>query len=183
MNREKNNQTFRNSAEPGKPGTPSGKGWLWRGMSRFPVRLLIFAILWWGLAGGSLKDWPAAIFFSGLAALLSIILVPSKQLRLKALLGFMPFFFRLSLMGGIDVTTRAMKPDMPLKTGTITYPVTLKHPAARVFFIWVVSLLPGTAAAQLMNQSLRLHVLDMNQSHHERLRELEQRLDAIFPEV
>ncbi len=183
MNREAINQTFGNSTKPGKAGSPSGNGWLWRGISRFPGRLLIFAVLWWGLAGGSLKDWPVALLFSGLAALLSILLVPSKQMYIRGLLGFMPFFFRLSIMGGLDVTTRAMKPAMPLKTGTIIYQVTLKNPAARVFFVWVVSLLPGTAAVQLTDQSLRLHVLDMNLAHDQRLHELEQRLDAIFPDT
>ncbi|RQD73168.1 Na+/H+ antiporter subunit E [Desulfonatronospira sp. MSAO_Bac3] len=146
----------------------------------FAFRLVLFGVVWWGLAGGSLQDWPLGLFFVLAAAVSSMFLVPGQNLRLPGLPGFIPFFLHLSLLGGLDVTSRAFRPSMPLKTGIIMHRVQLEHPTARVLFVWVVSLLPGTASVQLVDQSLRIHVLDAAQPHQDRLKDLEKRIQALF---
>jgi len=143
-------------------------------------RLTLFGFIWWGLSGGSFQDWPLGLFFVLGAAVSSMFLVPGQNLRLLGLLGFIPFFLHLSLLGGLDVTSRAFKPSLPLETGIIMHKVRLEHPTARVLFVWVVSLLPGTASVQLTDQVLRIHVLDTEQPHQERLKDLEKRIQALF---
>jgi len=146
----------------------------------FAFRLALFGVIWWGLAGGSFQDWPLGLFFVLAAAVSSMFLVPGQNLRLLGLLGFIPFFLLLSLLGGLDVTSRAFRPSMPLETGIIMHTVQLEHPTARLLFVWVVSLLPGTASVQLMDKRLRIHVLDMHQPHQQRLQDLENRIQALF---
>ncbi len=147
---------------------------------RFAFRLTLFGVVWWGLAGGSFQDWPLGLFFVIGASVISMLFVPGQNLRLTGLLGFLPFFLHLSLLGGIDVTLRAFRPSMPLETGIIMHTMQLEHPTARVLFVWVVSLLPGTASVQLMDKPLRIHVLDMHQPHQQRLQDLENRIQAVF---
>jgi len=146
----------------------------------FAFRLALFGIVWWGLAGGSFQDWPLGLFFVLAAAASSMLLVPGQKLRLVGILKFIPFFLNLSLLGGLDVTSRAFRPSMPLETGIIMHQVRLEHPTARVLLVWVVSLLPGTASVQLMDEQLRIHVLDSAQPHRELLQDLENRIQALF---
>jgi multicomponent Na+:H+ antiporter subunit E len=62
----------------------------------------------------------------------------------------------------------------------MNYNLKLANSTARVIFVWVVSLLPGTASVQLVGQILRIHVLDQELSHKQRLRELEKHVAALF---
>ncbi|WP_291319158.1 Na+/H+ antiporter subunit E [Desulfonatronospira sp.] len=146
----------------------------------FAFRVALFGVIWWGLAGGSFQDWPLGGVFVLAAAVSSMFLVPGQSLRLPGLPGFIPFFLHLSLLGGLDVTSRAFRPSMPLKAGIITHTVRLEHPTAKVLFVWVVSLLPGTASVQFTQQVLHIHVLDMHQPHLQRLQDLEERIQALF---
>ncbi|EFI34661.1 cation antiporter [Desulfonatronospira thiodismutans ASO3-1] len=166
--------------EPGNQAKRSPRPGVIAGARCFAFRLALFGVIWWGLAGGSLQDWPLGLFFVLAAAVSSMFLVPGQNLRLPGLPGFIPFFLHLSLLGGLDVTSRAFRPSMPLKTGIIMHRVQLEHPTARVLFVWVVSLLPGTASVQLVDQSLRIHVLDAAQPHQDRLKDLEKRIQALF---
>ncbi len=144
------------------------------------VRIVIFAFIWWGLSAGIL-DQIILVFILVLAsALLSILLVPPQKISTHGLLKFIPFFIRLSVMGGIDVASRAFKPSMPLKTGFIKYHLKLIHPTARILFVWIVSLLPGTASVSLENQTLHIHVLDQKLDHDFRLKELEKHITMLF---
>lgn len=52
--------------------------------------------------------------------------------------------------------------------------------AVRVLFLWVVSLLPGTAAVDLQGDKARIHVLDQRLADSGTLRELERRIAAMF---
>ncbi len=166
--------------EPGNQAKRGPRPGVIAGAWCFVFRLALFGVIWWGLAGGSLQDWPLALFFILAAAASSMFLVPGQKLRLAGIPGFIPFFLHLSLMGGLDVTSRAFRPSMPLETGIIMHRVRLEHPTARVLFVWVVSLLPGTASVQLTDQRLRIHVLDSDQPHHKRLQDLEKKIQALF---
>ncbi|WP_051617232.1 Na+/H+ antiporter subunit E [Desulfonatronovibrio hydrogenovorans] len=144
------------------------------------LRWFIFGIIWWGLSEGQWREPWAAFFFISAAALLSALLVPFQKISLRGLLSFIPFFVHLSIMGGIDVASRAIRPSMPLRTGFFQYSISLEHPTARVIFIWVVSLLPGTASVQLKEDLLQIHVLDRQLSHQKRLHELEEHIKSLF---
>ncbi len=146
----------------------------------FIIRWAVFGVLWWGLSQGGTEQWPLSIFFISAAALLSIIMVPAQHMSLTGFLRFIPFYIFKSVMGGLDVAGRALRPSMPLKTGFIDYPLKLEHNTARVVFVWVVSLLPGTAGISLREKELRIHVIDEDLLHEQQLNSLERHLADMF---
>lgn len=161
---------------------------LFTGLSRHPVKLLpgltvrivIFSIIWWGLSAGVMDQIILMLFLILASALISILLIPPQKVNITGMILFIPFFIRLSVMGGIDVAFRAFRPSMPLKTGFVKYPLSLSHQTARVLFVWVVSLLPGTASVCLKDNVMNIHVLDRNISHTSNLEKLEHKIALIF---
>lgn len=143
------------------------------------IRICVFALLWVGLAG-SLRDWPLALVFVLGAAASSLILYAPIPFRPIGLARFIPFFLMSSLQGGLDVARRAFSPAMHLKPGLITHKLNFVHPVAKVVFICLVSLLPGTASVHLEGNILHIHVLDLNLGHPQKLQELERRVDGLF---
>ncbi|MFP4109020.1 MAG: Na+/H+ antiporter subunit E [Desulfonatronovibrio sp.] len=156
----------------------NSRSWLWA--KGFAGRWLIFAVLWWSLTRGEMSQWPLSFFFITASAFLSILLIPFQPCSVKGLLKFIPFFFHLSILGGIDVAGRALRPSMPLHSGFIDYHLNLRQPAARAALVWAVSLLPGTASINLKGHNLRIHVLDKTLSHEKSLKKLEERIRKIF---
>lgn len=152
--------------------------WLWA--KGFASRWIIFAVLWWSLTHGEMNQWPLSVFFITASSFLSILLIPIQHFSAKGLLKFIPFFFHLSVLGGIDVAGRALKPSMPLQSGLINYHLQMQNSAAKVTFVWAVSLLPGTAAINLNGQNLRIHVLDKTFSHEKHLTKLAEHIKCIF---
>lgn len=146
----------------------------------FLIRWIIFALIWWGLSAGAGGQTVLSMAIISLSAALSTLLVPSQAIIPYGALRFIPVFIHLSVLGGLDVATRAFRPSMPLKTGFVSYTLHLNHPAARILFVWTVSLLPGTASVKLNDQMLRIHVLDRELTHEKRLKELEQHIAGIF---
>jgi len=146
----------------------------------FIFRWIIFALIWWGLSMGKISQPFLIIFVITISAALSSLLIPPQNMRVTGIIRFTPFFIRLSVLGGLDVASRAFRPSMPLNTGFMNYNLKLANSTARVIFVWVVSLLPGTASVQLVGQILRIHVLDQELSHKQRLRELEKHVAALF---
>ncbi|MFO7876465.1 MAG: Na+/H+ antiporter subunit E [Desulfovermiculus sp.] len=136
------------------------------------IRVCVFALLWWGLTGSS-RDWPLAMVFVLGAAISSLILYCPIPFRPTGLVRFIPFFLVSSLQGGLDVARRAFSPAMPLQPGLIIYNLRIVHPVAKVVFIWVVSLLPGTASVHLDGQRLHIHVLDVRLDHALKFEKLE----------
>ncbi|MFO7801917.1 MAG: Na+/H+ antiporter subunit E [Desulfovermiculus sp.] len=143
------------------------------------IRICVFAFLWTGLAG-SLRDWPLALVFVLGAAASSLILYVPIPFRPIGLARFVPFFLISSLQGGLDVARRAFSPAMPLQPGLITYKLNVVQPVAKVVFIWVVSLLPGTASVHLEGNILHIHVLDQNLRHGHKLHKLERYVAGMF---
>lgn len=151
-------------------------------MTAFVVRMLAFGLLWWVLSEGSLSDPLLPLLFTLAATVTSLLLLPAGGLRWRPLgvLRFVPYFLKQSVLGGIDVTRRAMSPALPLKPGFVEVPLRLKHDEARVLFVWVISLLPGTASAQLKKDALTVHVLDKEKWTASSLLVLEARVAACF---
>jgi multicomponent Na+:H+ antiporter subunit E len=93
---------------------------------------------------------------------------------------FIPHFVRESITGGIDVSRRALSPSMPLDPALIEFPLQLRSEAARVFFAWTVSLLPGTLSVRLDSTFIMVHVLDQQLPIEAKLRQLEGDIGALF---
>lgn len=142
----------------------------------------LFALLWWGLCEGRLHAPFLALLAIGLAVAASLLFVPpgSWKFRLMGLISFLPYFLYQSLVAGWDVSKRALSPRLPVSPSVIRYPLTLRSRAGRIFLVWIVSMLPGTASIALDAEYLTVHLLAGHLPHEERLRELEKKIEMLF---
>lgn len=103
---------------------------------------------------------------------------------LPSLLGvlyFMPFFLWESLRGGVDVALRTLTPRMRVDPGFCSYPIRLQRHEARLLFANCVSLLPGTLAADLVNNDrLTIHLLDTSADSMKELQRLERAVGRVY---
>lgn len=159
-----------------------GEEGVWRFMLRFSARGTILALFWWILSNGDVQSWviggPAVLLATGSILLLSH--GARQHWRLTGLLSFMPFFLWRSFCGSIDVARRAMHPKMPLEPAFIDYNVSLPNGAPRLFMASVVSLLPGTLSAELSEDCMKVHVLDVNADALKELQSLEAKIGHLF---
>jgi multicomponent Na+:H+ antiporter subunit E len=137
---------------------------------------------WWILTEGrSAFTWVGLIGVAA-AVLLSMRLMPAAlgRWRFGALARFVPFFLWQSLLGGLDVAQRALRPRLNLRPVVVYHHFGLRQEPARVFFLWVVSLLPGTAGIDLADDRAAVHFLDSSAAEPEKLVKLEKRVADLF---
>lgn len=146
------------------------------------LRVPLFALLWWGLVEGEVRQahWAAVAVGAGVAA--SFVLVPPERSRgrWRGLARFVPYFLWQSVQAGADVAWRALHPRLPIDPGFIEYPLELSGEDERVFFTDALSLLPGTLGVELRRDSVRIHVLNRAVPVQDRLRELEEYVAGLF---
>ncbi len=147
---------------------------------RFIERALVFASMWWVLCEGDVSSWPFGVAFVATASAVSIRLTPQRgwELRPAAAARFAGFFAYHSMLGGIDVALRALRPSIPIDPGFVRYPMRLRSEAARVLLADTVSLLPGTLSSGFDGDVLVMHVLDRTQPIVDDVRLVEDRIAA-----
>lgn len=145
---------------------------------------LLLALLWWLLVGHSVASWLVAVPAISLAVWLIVQLNSPCRLCFDgwALLRFLPLFIRESVQGGATVAWRVLSPRLAICPQRIDYHCVLQQPAAQVFFMLCVNLLPGTLVVCHRGQVLHVHVLDCNADPVSGMAELEQAVAAIFRE-
>lgn len=138
--------------------------------------------MWWIVSEGDVVSlWiglPAALG----AALFSLALEP-RELARPTLLGsarFAGFFLVRSVLGGMDVALRALRPSMPIAPRSVVYPLRLVDALPRVVFVNTLSLLPGTLSTHLDCESLVVHVLDCSGDFVEGISRVEDRVADLF---
>ena len=111
-----------------------------------------------------LRTPPAYSAVAG-AAWTSLALLPAQGawLRLGALATFAVSFFRGSVVSGLDVARRALRPELDLRPGFVTAPLRLPPGNARNAFTALASLMPGTLPVGTDEESLLVHGLDVTQ--------------------
>jgi multicomponent Na+:H+ antiporter subunit E len=146
------------------------------------LSLLAFASLWWLLAGGALGSWlvgiPAVLAASWAAHRLAV--GERRTISVSGVLRFLPLFLWESLRGGIDVARRTLSPRLRIQPGFALYRMGLQQDDARVFFANCVCLLPGTLAADLQRDRLRVHMLDAGLNPQTELQHLERAVAIIY---
>lgn len=106
---------------------------------------------------------------------------PTPRLRMLGVLRFLPFFLRESISGGWDVATRAVRGRAALSPGLVRYHVRLEPGSTpTTFLIGIISLIPGTLCCGAEADCLVVHVVDLGQDNHLRLRRLEERVAGLF---
>jgi multicomponent Na+:H+ antiporter subunit E len=151
----------------------------------FLARAAFFAVLWALLSKNSWSDWPLIVVCIAAAVAVSAALWPvgAWQWRLVPLLRFVPYFIKESVTGGVDVARRVFTRKIPLDPGFVDFRLRLETEEARVFFVWMVSLLPGTASVRMEGGNLLVHVLDQGQPVEMKLRQLEAHVAGMFGDV
>ena len=99
------------------------------------------------LAGAALAGWLAVVKPVPVAPL--------------AVPGFVAFFLRESLRGGIDVAWRALHPALPIEPQFGRFRLDLPRGQPRTLMVSVLSLMPGTLSAELLDggRTLVVHAL------------------------
>lgn len=126
---------------------------------------IVYAALWFALAGFDLADAPAAIVAVIAATWASLRLLPPLDTRISVLaLGALGIRFAWqSLAAGLDVAWRALDPRLPLRPGFVTYKVRVPEGPARGAFLTIMSLLPGSLPAwQDEHGDVAIHCLDVD---------------------
>ncbi|MEJ2620136.1 MAG: Na+/H+ antiporter subunit E [Candidatus Thiodiazotropha sp.] len=147
--------------------------------------LLLFALLWFLLSGDAWASWLVGLPAVALASWSALWLRSStqRQVNLLGLLKFLPYFVWESVLGGIDVASRVVRPKMRIAPGFIEYRSRLTHVSARRLFVNSLSLLPGTLAADLDGACVRIHALDLRMDLNQQMEQLERRIAAVYGET
>jgi multicomponent Na+:H+ antiporter subunit E len=85
------------------------------------------------------------------------------------------FLYRLTV-GGIDVAKRTLSPTPAIKPAWVSYPLQSSAPHVQLALSAIVGLLPGTLAARIDNNSMKVHLLDSGQDWRHDITVLEQHL-------
>jgi multicomponent Na+:H+ antiporter subunit E len=146
------------------------------------ARLAWLALLWIILSGAEFRS-PAVAALTVIAATIasvSLWTTRAGSVRWARVPALVLYFARASLVGGIDVARRAFSPTLPLDPGLIRHSTTLGTEDGLVCFVWMVSLMPGTASVGLDGNRLTVHVIDRRMYGEDALRQLERRIAAVF---
>jgi multicomponent Na+:H+ antiporter subunit E len=146
------------------------------------MRGALFTGLWWVLNRGNIDSWILGIPVIIGATSLSALILPTRRWRIHILgiILYVLYFLRKSVLSSIDVATRVLRPEMPLRPGLLHYPLRLPPGYGRVIVANTTSLLPGTLCVDLKDDALVVHVLDKDVPVIEELRILEMRVAAIY---
>lgn len=161
---------------------PSRKLSRWALVRLVLFRFLLFALLWWILSEGTIihPAFTAGLLLFAVWASLGLVPPGTWNFRVIFLPAFVGYFLRQSLLAGIDVAGRAFDPRLPLSPDIVTYHVALTRIHSRIFFVWIVSLLPGTAGVCLDEEIVSIHVLDSRQFAPEHLDALAWRIKRLM---
>ena len=151
-------------------------------MRRLLVRWIVIAAIWWIISEGDRSSLWLGGFVALAAAVLSMRLRPDGIPGLSpfGVLRFARFFLVESVLGGVDVALRALKPSMPIDPRFVSYPLRLTDVSARVLFANTLSLLPGTLSVQLAGDALIVHALDCSGDVIGGIAEVEERVAGVF---
>jgi multicomponent Na+:H+ antiporter subunit E len=144
------------------------------------LKAALLALVWWVLTDGNAHSW----WIGGAAILLALLAArsPASQfsISLLKLTLFVPFFLKHSILGGVDVARRVLRPTMPIDPIMVECVLRLPPGSPQVLLTNMVSLLPGTLSASLENSVLTMHVLDQQGSYVNDFLILEEKVAELF---
>lgn len=148
----------------------------WSAARRTLVLVAVWAVLVEGRPGDLLIGLPLAIAIALYTLRLSPPGESRRRLRPAVLLALAPRVFWLSVVGGVDVARRALRTPPDLDPDTVRFPLDPPSAPVAVGLSVILTLMPGTLAAEVDDAVLTVHVLDRNQPMEAALRDLEDRL-------
>ena len=137
----------------------------------------LWQVLHWGDPASWVVGLPAAL--GGAIAAAALPSSPRFRINPYGVLTFAAFVARGVLRGAVDVGVRSLRPET-LSPGFIPYRTDLPEGAPRRLFALFITLMPGTLTVRLDGAHLTVHALDRSTDALGDLRELEQRIAALF---
>lgn len=164
--------------QPDQPRSASPRDVLASSAVRFAFTLL----LWFVLTEGDTYRWWFGALVAAAATAISLPLIPpdGRRVRVLALARFVPLFLWMSLMGGVDVGRRVIRPRMNIAPDFVRFPLHTDRGPARLWLVATISLMPGTLSCHLEEDHLNVHILDVNMDLEGVIRRLESHMARIF---
>ena len=156
---------------------------IWRKrLLRVTGRTAALMTIWVIAAEGDLGAIAAGLPVAIAGATLSVALSPGtfSSISLPGAARFVRFFAIQSVLGGIDVALRALRPSLPLDPAIVRYPLRLREEWPRVLFVNTISMLPGTLSSRLEDAAVEVHVLDCSRPVVSELAAVEERIADLF---
>lgn len=149
------------------------------GIMFYPKLALIYAGLWALLSQN--QGWGFGLLF----ILLATWCAHKTRLRLPAfawrhLPAFLVFFLQRLVVGGIDVALRTVAFKPAVTPAWADYKLNNRSEDVRLSLSAIVGLLPGTLAAKIENNTMRVHLLDAGRDWQADVAELESRITLLL---
>lgn len=139
----------------------------------------VFGTLWWVAAGPAAASWVVGLPTVGAAAAVAMACgARLPRLRWLRLPGFLLFVVARSLVGGIDVAQRAIRPGLAITPSVFDHP--LREDRGALLLATLVSLLPGTVSARLQDGRLVVHSLVPAEASRGEIVSLERRVARLL---
>ncbi len=94
--------------------------------------------------------------------------------------GFAVHFIVQSVIAGTMVARLALRRDLDFTPGFVSFHTTLPAGAPLGLFTSIANLMPGTVCVSVCTQTVTVHVLDTRSPYEPGLRQLEQKVSALF---
>lgn len=130
------------------------------------LRTALFLVFWLLISGWAPGDLPIGLFAVAAATWTSLRLLPAgkSRLRTKEFAALVQAFAHQSIVSGLDVARHALRPQLQLRPGFVSYRCHLPPGPRRSSFCALSSLLPGTLLTGAdANDTLIVHCLDVDQ--------------------
>lgn len=145
-------------------------------------RGLLLALLWGILVEGNPANWGLglAAVLAALGASLYLLPPAAPRLRIVGLLGYLAFFVRNSLQGGLQVSLLALRGRDALQPAILEWRLELPPGLPRVLMLNTLGLMPGTVGVELDDERLHVHVIDARLPIADEVAALQARIARIF---
>jgi len=146
------------------------------------VRCLLAIALWWILSEGRIDSWGIGAITVVSTVIISLRFLPASTvpLSLAGLVAFICLFVWNSVRGGIQVALAAFEGRTALRPGILEMRLQLPPGGGRILLVNTLGLMPGTLGVELVDDRLRLHVLDERLPIAEEAREIERAIGRVF---
>lgn len=146
------------------------------------ARGALLLALWWVLTLGDPSGLGFGLVVTLVVSALSVRLFPPSVYHLRpwGLLRFIGYFLVRSVVAGMDVAGRLLKPGLPIKPGTTVLTLKLPEGGPRWLLANTLSLMPGTLSVLLEGERLTLHCLDTTAPVEADVRKAEQYIARVF---
>lgn len=145
-------------------------------------RGLVLYLVWWVLTEADTSGLFSGLVITVLVTLISFRLFPVSRYHIHPVgtVRFAIHFLLRSVAAGADVAIRLLKPRLAINPGYCRFTTTLPENGPRWLLANTLSLMPGTITANLKDNCLELHCLDINAVTEEDFRDTEARIAAMF---